>query len=206
MKVLMLNGSCDKNGTTFTALKEIGETLKTLGVDYEIFNIGGSAVRDCIGCGQCSEKGCKFEDDGVNEFIAKAKEADGFVFGTPVYYAHPSGRVLSFLDRVFYSSGKSFAFKPGASVAVARRGGTVASFDVLNKYFGISQMPVVSSTYWNNVHGNNGNEAKLDEEGMQIMRNIARNMAWLLNCIEAGRKNGVPLPETERTYKTNYIR
>lgn len=188
MKVLMLNGSCDKNGTTFTALKEIGETLKTLGVDYEIFNIGGGAVRDCIGCGQCSEKGCKFEDDGVNEFIAKAKEADGFVFGTPVYYAHPSGRVLSFLDRVFYSSGKSFAFKPGASVAVARRGGTVASFDVLNKYFGISQMPVVSSTYWNNVHGNNGDEAKLDEEGMQIMRNIARNMAWLLNCIEAGKK------------------
>ncbi len=206
MKVLMLNGSCDKNGTTFTALKEIGETLKTLGVDYEIFNIGGGAVRDCIGCGQCSEKGCKFEDDGVNEFIAKAKEADGFVFGTPVYYAHPSGRVLSFLDRVFYSSGKSFAFKPGASVAVARRGGTVASFDVLNKYFGISQMPVVSSTYWNNVHGNNGDEAKLDEEGMQIMRNIARNMAWLLNCIEAGKKNGVSLPETERTYKTNYIR
>ncbi|MCD7854115.1 MAG: flavodoxin family protein [Clostridiales bacterium] len=206
MKVLMLNGSCDKNGTTFTALKEIGETLKTLGVDYEIFNIGGGAVRDCIGCGQCSEKGCKFEDDGVNEFIAKAKEADGFVFGTPVYYAHPSGRVLSFLDRVFYSSGKSFAFKPGASVAVARRGGTVASFDVLNKYFGISQMPVVSSTYWNNVHGNNGDEAKLDEEGMQIMRNIARNMAWLLNCIEAGKKNGVSLPETERNYKTNYIR
>ncbi|MCD8239485.1 MAG: flavodoxin family protein [Clostridiales bacterium] len=206
MKVLMLNGSCDKNGTTFTALKEIGETLKTLGVDYEIFNIGGGAVRDCIGCGQCSEKGCKFEDDGVNEFIAKAKEADGFVFGTPVYYAHPSGRVLSFLDRVFYSSGKSFAFKPGASVAVARRGGTVASFDVLNKYFGISQMPVVSSTYWNNVHGNNGDEAKLDEEGMQIMRNIARNMAWLLNCIEAGKNNGVSLPETERTYKTNYIR
>lgn len=206
MKVLMLNGSCKSDGTTFTALKEIGETLVTLGIEYEIFNIGGAAVRDCLGCGRCTAEGCSFGDDGVNAFIAKAKEADGFVFGTPVYYAHPSGRVLSFLDRVFYSSAKSFAFKPGASVAVARRGGTVASFDVLNKYFGISQMPVVSSTYWNNVHGNNGEQAKLDEEGMQIMRNLARNMAWLLSSIEAGKKSGISLPDTERIYKTNYIR
>ena len=117
MKVLMLNGSANANGTTFTALTEIGKTLEQEGIGYEIFNMGGAPVRDCIGCGQCSEQGCTFTDDGVNEFVSKAKEADGFIFGTPVYYAHPSGRVLSFLDRVFYSSGRSFAYKPGASVA-----------------------------------------------------------------------------------------
>mgnify|MGYP000697784288 CR=1 FL=1 len=123
------------------------------GIEYEIFQIGSQPVRDCIGCGQCNENGCVFADDKVNEFVAKAKEADGFVFGTPVYYAHPSGRILSFLDRVFYSSGRAFAFKPAASVAVARRGGCSASFDVLNKYYGICQMPVAGSTYWNMVHG-----------------------------------------------------
>lgn len=153
MKVLMLNGSAHQKGNTYLSLLEVGKTLEAEGIDYEIFQLGGGPVRDCIGCGKCSEKGCIFDDDKVNEFVAKAKEADGFVFGTPVYYAHPSGRILSFLDRVFYSSGKAFAFKPGASVAVARRGGASASFDVLNKYFGISQMPTVGSTYWNLVHG-----------------------------------------------------
>ena len=149
----MLNGSPKANGNTYRALSEIGTQLKKEGIEYEIFQIGAGPVRDCIGCHQCTEQGCIFTDDQVNEFIAKAKEADGFVFGTPVYYAHPSGRILSFLDRVFYSSGRAFAFKPGASVAVARRGGTSASFDVLNKYFGISQMPVAGSTYWNLAHG-----------------------------------------------------
>ena len=153
MKVLMLNGSAKPQGNTYRALYEVGEQLKKEGIDYEIFQIGAAPLRDCIGCGQCTEKGCVFDDDKVNEFVAKAKEADGLVFGTPVYYAHPSGRVQSFLDRVFYSSGRAFAFKPGASVAVARRGGTSASFDVMNKYFGISQMPVAGSTYWNLVHG-----------------------------------------------------
>ena len=123
MKVLMLNGSAHTHGNTYIALEEIGKTLKEEGIDYEIFQIGGKPVRDCIGCGQCTEKGCVFDDDAVNEFVAKAKEADGFVFGTPVYYAHPSGSVQSFLDRVFYSSGRNFACKPGAAVAVARRGG-----------------------------------------------------------------------------------
>lgn len=206
MKVLMLNGSANQNGTTFAALTEIGKVLGQEGISHEIFQMGGAPVRDCIGCGQCGEKGCVFEDDAVNAFVAKAKEADGFVFGTPVYYAHPSGRVLSFLDRVFYSSGRNFAFKPGASVAVARRGGTSSSLDVLDKYFGISQMPVVGSTYWNMVYGKNGEEAKLDAEGMQTMRNLARNMAWMLKCFAAGKENGIALPKTEREYRTNFIR
>ncbi|MCD8248748.1 MAG: flavodoxin family protein [Lachnospiraceae bacterium] len=206
MKVLMLNGSSKKNGNTKRAQLEIGMQLEKEGISYEIFQIGGGPVRDCIGCGQCSEQGCVFTDDKVNEFVAKAKEADGFVFGTPVYYAHPSGRVLSFLDRVFYSSGSSFAFKPGAAVAVARRGGTSASFDVLNKYFGISQMPVAGSTYWNLAHGRVPGEAESDEEGMQTMRNLARNLAWMLKCFEAGAKAGVALPQTERAYQTNFVR
>lgn len=206
MKVLMLNGSAHVNGTTCAALSEIGKTLEQEGIEYEIFQIGGEAIRDCIGCGGCGEKGCVFSDDKVNEFIAKAKEVDGFIFGTPVYYAHPSGRVLSFLDRVFYSSGRAFAFKPGAAVAVARRGGTSASLDVLNKYFGISQMPIVGSTYWNMAHGVNGEQAKLDAEGMQTMRNLARNMAWMLKCFQAGKEQGIPLPQSERTERTNFIR
>lgn len=206
MKVLMLNGSSKPNGNTYTALQEIGQQLTQEGIEYEIFQMGGEPVRDCIGCGGCSEKGCVFQDDKVNEFIAKAKEADGFVFGTPVYYAHPSGRIQSFLDRVFYSSSRVFAFKPGACVAVARRGGTSASFDVLNKYFGISQMPIAGSTYWNSVHGRTPGEASQDAEGLQTMRNLAKNMAWMLKCFALGRENGVSLPDTETGIRTNFIR
>lgn len=206
MKILMLNGSSNPNGNTFLALSEIGKQLKKEGVDYEIFQIGGAPIRDCLGCGRCAEKGCVFTDDGVNAFIAKAKEADGFVFGTPVYYAHPSGRILSFLDRAFFSGKDAFRFKPGAAVAVARRGGTTASFDCLNKYFGISQMPVAASTYWNNIHGAAPGEAVFDAEGLQTMRNLARNTAWLLKCLEAGKKCGIALPETETASKTNFIR
>ena len=206
MKILMLNGSAHVQGNTFTALTEIGKQLNKEGIDYEIFQIGSDPVRDCIGCGGCGEDGCVFTDDSVNEFIAKAKTADGFIFGTPVYYAHPSGRILSFLDRVFYSSGDVFRYKPGASVAVARRGGTTASFDVLNKYFGISRMLTVGSTYWNITHGRRQGETVLDDEGMQTMRNLARNMAWILKCIEAGRQSGVELPQTESDRITNFIR
>lgn len=206
MKVLMLNGSSKPNGNTYIALQEIGKQLEKEGIEYEIFQLGGGPVRDCIGCGGCTEEGCVFMDDKVNEFIAKAKEADGFVFGTPVYYAHPSGRILSFLDRVFYSGGRAFAFKPGASVAVARRGGASASFDVLNKYFGISQMPVAGSTYWNSVHGRTPGEASQDAEGLQTMRNLAKNMAWMLKCFALGRENGVSLPDTETGIRTNFIR
>ena len=186
MKVLMLNGSSHINGTTMAALTEVGKALEEDGIEYEIFQIGGGPVADCLGCGQCTESGCIFSDDAVNAFVAKAKEADGYIFGTPVYYAHPSGRIQSFLDRVFYSSGKHFAHKPGASVAVARRGGTATTFDVLNKYFGITQMITVGSTYWNQVHGRNAEDAAKDLEGMQTMRNLGHNMAWVLKCLEAG--------------------
>ena len=206
MKVLMLNGSARPTGNTYIALKEVGEQLLREGIDYEIVNVTSAPIRDCLGCGKCTEAGCVFTDDGVNDFIARAREADGFVFGTPVYYAHPSGRILSFLDRAFYSGSAAFAFKPGAVVAVARRGGTSASFDVLNKYFGISRMPVVGATYWNLVHGTRPGEAAEDAEGLQTMRNLARNMAYLLKCQEAGRLAGVPLPETERGNRTNFIR
>lgn len=207
MKVLMLNGSSNLKGCTYTALTEIGETLRKEGIDYEIFQIGAKPVRDCIGCNKCSGEGCVFDDDAVNEFVQKAAEADGFIFGSPVYYAHPSGRILSFLDRVFYSSGKRvFAFKPGAAIVSARRGGTTASLDAINKYFGIAQMPVVSSTYWNMVHGQKPEDVMKDEEGLQTMRNVGRNMAWMLKCFEAGRQNGIALPKTERAYATNFIR
>ena len=206
MKVLMLNGSAHTTGTTATALSEIGKVFEQEGIEFEIFQMGGGPIRDCIGCGQCSENGCVFTDDMVNEFVKKAKEADGFIFGTPVYYAHPSGRILSFLDRVFYSSGAVFAHKPGAAVAVARRGGNSASLDVLNKYFSFAQMLTVGSTYWNMVHGRNGEDAVKDLEGMQTMRNLARNMTWILKCIEAGKNQGIVVPQAERTERTNFIR
>ena len=206
MKVLLLNGSAKPNGNTAQALEEAAAVLRADGIETELFQLGGDPIRDCIGCGQCTEKGCHFDDDRVNEFIAKARTADGFIFGTPVYYAHPSGRVLSFLDRVFYAGGSAFAGKPGAAVAVARRGGTTASFDVLNKYFTIKQMPVVASTYWNGVHGRVPGEAALDEEGMRTMRNIGHNMAWMLKCIELGRENGIEPPIAEAGAMTNFIR
>ncbi len=206
MKVLMLNGSSHINGTTMAALTEVGKALEEDGIEYEIFQIGGGPVADCLGCGQCTENGCIFSDDEVNAFVAKAKEADGYIFGTPVYYAHPSGRIQSFLDRVFYSSGKHFAHKPGASVAVARRGGTATTFDVLNKYFGITQMITVGSTYWNQVHGRNAEDAAKDLEGMQTMRNLGHNMAWVLKCLEAGKEKGLVPPTADRSNQTNFIR
>ena len=206
MKVLMLNGSSHINGTTMAALTEVGKALEEDGIEYEIFQIGGGPVADCLGCGQCTENGCIFSDDAGNAFVAKAKEADGYIFGTPVYYAHPSGRIQSFLDRVFYSSGKHFAHKPGASVAVARRGGTATTFDVLNKYFGITQMITVGSTYWNQVHGRNAEDAAKDLEGMQTMRNLGHNMAWVLKCLEAGKEKGLVPPTADRSNQTNFIR
>ena len=185
MKVILINGSSKIEGCTNRALVEVANTLELEGVSSEIVQLGGSPIRDCIGCGGCRKLNgaCVFEDDIVNELIDKMKEADGVVFGSPVYYAHPSGRVLSALDRIFYAASAAFAHKPGMAVVSARRGGTTASVDVLNKYFTIAQMPIVSSTYWNMVHGNTVNEVEEDEEGLQIMRNGARNMAWMLKCI-----------------------
>ena len=207
MKVLMINGSPHKKGCTFTALSEIADTLTMEGIESEILHLGTDPIRDCIACGKCSELGgkCVFDDDMVNEIITKAEQADAFIFGSPVYYAHPSGRILSALDRVFYAGSKAFAFKPAASIVSARRGGTTASVDVLNKYFTINQMPVVASTYWNMVHGNKPEEVKQDLEGLQTMRNIASNMAWLLRCIEAGREKGITTPENQKV-QTSFIR
>lgn len=207
MKVLLVNGSANQSGNTALALREIAAQLALEGVESEVFELGGAPVRDCIGCGGCIGKGhCVFDDDCVNRLIDAAVQADGFVFGTPVYYAHPSGRILSVLDRAFYAGGAAFRGKPGAAVAVARRGGTSASFDVLNKYFTISGMPVAASTYWNSVHGAAPGEAAADAEGLQTMRNLARNMAWLLRCIEAGRAAGIKAPKLENSYRTNFIR
>lgn len=206
MKVLLVNGSCNARGNTALALDEIAGELGAHDIGTQVFQLGGGPVRDCVGCGGCADKGrCVFDDDVVNDLIEAAEVADGFVFGSPVYYAHPSGRILSALDRAFYAGGAAFAHKPGAAVAVARRGGTSTTFDVLNKYFTINQMPVVASTYWNNAFGAAPGEAAQDDEGMATMRNIGRNMAWLLRCIEAGRKAGIEPPVAERAC-TNFIR
>lgn len=212
MKVLFVNGSSHVNGTTMAAVNEMISVFQAEGVDTEVIQLGSKPLADCLQCNVCQKTGkCVFNDDGVNEFVEKARHADGFVFATPVYFAHPSGRIFSFLDRVFYSNGKreiydAFQFKPGAAVAIARRGGTTAALDALNKYFGISQMPVVGSTYWNNVHGLVADEAALDEEGMQTMRNLARNMTWMMRCFADGKKTGIPYPQTESTACTNFIR
>ncbi len=207
MKVLLINGSSNQKGCTYTALTEVEKILKEEGIDTEIVQLGGDPVRDCIGCGGCaSGNGCVFKDDAVNGIVAKAKECDGFVFGTPVYYAHPSGRILSFLDRMFYSGKKAFLHKPGFAVASARRAGTTASLDVLQKYFTISEMPVASSSYWTMVHGSKPEDVLQDAEGLQTMRNAARNLAWLMKCIELGKQNGINPPASESGVRTSFIR
>jgi multimeric flavodoxin WrbA len=208
MKVLLVNGSPKQNGSTATALKEISLVLEKEGIETEIFNIGTPVTRDCIGCGACRKNGgkCAFDDDCVNLLIEKAKGCDGFVFGTPVYYAHPSGMLLSVLNRTFYAGGSAFAHKPAATIACARRAGTTCSLDVLNKYVTISQMPLVSSSYWNGIYGRKADEVLLDEEGRQTLENLARNMAWLIKCISEGKKNGVSIPENPKVKRTNFIR
>lgn len=208
MKVLLINGSAKEKGCTYTALSKAAEALNEENIETEIIYLGAKPLADCIGCGTCSKeehKGKCVFDDIANVIIEKAKTSDGFIFGTPVYYAHPTGRILSVLDRVFYAGKSAFEFKPGAAIASARRGGTTASFDVLNKYFTISQMPIVSSTYWNNIHGNIPEETVQDLEGMQTMYNLGKNMAWMLKCIDAGKKAGIAVPKNN-VQKTNYIR
>ncbi len=207
MKVLLLNGSPHPHGCTFTALSEVAKTLEENGVETEILQLGNKPVRGCIACGGCAGKGrCVFGDDIVNTLIEKMEQADGFIVGSPVYYASANGAVECILDRAFYAGGKAFVHKPAAAVASARRAGTTATLDELTKYFTISQMPVVSSTYWPMVHGGKAEDVAKDEEGLQIMRNLGRNMAWLLKCIEAGKQAGVQVPEAERQYRTNFIR
>lgn len=207
MKVLMVNGSPHEEGCTYTALEEVAKALEKAGVETEIMWLGVDAIAGCIGCGACARtgKGC-FRGDVVNEFIEKAKEADGFIFGTPVHYAAASGALTSFMDRAFYAGGKYMTGKPAAGVVSCRRGGAASTFDQINKYFTINCMPIVSSQYWNQVHGNSAEEVVKDEEGMQIMRTLGNNMAWLLKCIEAGKKAGIQSPEKEAPIRTNYIR
>ena len=206
MKVLLINGSSNEHGCTYTALNEVAETLNKNDIETEIIYLGKDAIRDCIGCRACKNTGkCIFNDDIVNEIIDKAKDCDGFVFGSPVYYAHPSGRILSFMDRLFYAGGKNFEYKPACAVVSARRSGTTASMDVINKHFLINNMPVVPSNYWNNVHGHQSKEVKQDFEGMQVMRTIAYNMIWMLKSFEMAKNAGIT-PEKEEKIYTNFYK
>ncbi|MBQ7445077.1 MAG: flavodoxin family protein [Clostridia bacterium] len=202
-KVLLINGSPNANGCTATALKEMIRVFEESGIETELIHIGSKPIRGCIDCGRCNDLGKCVFDDQVNEVAAKFETADGIVFGSPVYYASPNGTLISFLDRLFNSTSFSKHMKVGAAVVSARRGGNSASFDVLNKYFTISGMPIASSTYWNQVHGFTSEDVKKDLEGLQTMRNLARNMAFLIEAIgELKVKKG--LPEVERGAFTSF--
>lgn len=205
MKALLVNGSPDKSGCVNRALEEIQRQLAKDGVDSEIFWIGND-IRPCLACGKCHSLGQCVYNDKVNEFALKAKEADAFVFGSPVYYASCAGGLKSFLDRLFYSAGKNLANKPGAAVVSCRRGGATLTFDEINMYFTINNMPVVSSQYWNMVHGFTPEDVEKDLEGLQTMRTLADNLAWLVKSIGAGKKAGVEEPKREKRIATNFIR
>lgn len=204
MKVLLINGSPRGEGNTYIALSEVAKTLEAEGIEAEIVSIGAKAVQGCIACGKCAELGrCVFNDALYNKVREKLAEADAIVVGSPVYYAGPNGSLCALLDRLFYSAAPLLRYKPAASVAVCRRGGASATFDRLNKYFTISCMPVVSSQYWNSVHGHAKGEAAQDAEGLQTMRTLGRNMAWVLKSLKNGSQ---PMPEREEPIKTSYIR
>ena len=205
MKVLLVNGSYHEKGCTYTALAEVAKALNANGVETEIYWLGQNQVSGCKGCWACKKiKKCVI-DDGMNEFVAKAAEFDGFVFGSPVYYASAAGALVRCLDRVFYSGGRHLAYKPAAAVVSCRRAGASTTFDVINKYFTINNMPIVASNYWNEIHGNTAEEAAQDAEGLQTMRVLGNNMAWLLKCIALGKEAGIA-PETEKKIWTNFIR
>ena len=205
MKVLLINGSPHKSGTTYTALSEVARVLAECGIESEIMQVGHLAIRGCTACLGCRKTGKCVVDDEVNVAAEKFAEADGIIVGSPVYYAAPNGTLLSFLDRLFYSSGFDKRAKVGAAVVCARRGGCTAAFDVLNKYFSISGMPIATASYWNQVHGASGEDALLDEEGMMCMRNLARNMAFMMQSIALGQEK-LGLPERESGIRTNFIK
>ncbi len=207
MKVILLNGSPHKDGCTYTALAEAAKALGENGVDTEIIHVGGGDIRGCTACGGCAKTHKCVFDDAVNEVLPKFEEADGIIVGSPVYYASPNGTILSFLDRLFYaSSGFDKTMKVGAAVVSCRRGGSTATFDAINKYFTISEMPVASSRYWNQVHGSCADDVKKDEEGLQTMRVLGRNMAFLIKSIALGKeKYGLPEKEPKKLF-TNFIR
>lgn len=207
MKVLLVNGSPHPKGTTFTALNETAGQLEKAGIETEMLHVGNRAIRGCMACGKCAKTGyCIFEDDPVNDAIDLLRKADGLVVGTPVYYAGANATICAFMDRVFFLKSAPYKYKPAAAVACCRRAGTVEAFDRLNKYFTISGMPVVSSQYWNGLYGNNAEEARQDLEGLQTMRTLGANMAWLLKCIQAGKNAGIQPPAPEEWIATNFIR
>ena len=202
-KVILLNGSPHANGCTATALNEMIKVFQEEGIETELIHVGNKSIRGCISCNRCSETGKCVFDDLVNEVAPKFAEADGLVVGSPVYYAGPNGTILSFMDRLFYSTSFSKQMKVGAAVVSCRRGGNTATFDVLNKYFTISSMPVASSSYWNQVHGFTADDAKKDLEGMQTMRNLARNMAFMIKAF-ADAKDKYGYPEMEKSCFTSF--
>jgi len=205
MKVLLINGSPHKNGCTHTALEEVARTLEKNGIETEFMYLGVNAVAGCIACGNCQKTGKCFVDDQVNELLQNLPEIDGIVIGSPVYYAGASGQLTAFLDRLFFAGNGKFEGKLGAAVVSCRRGGASATFDQLNKYFTMNCMPVVSSQYWNQVHGYTPDDVRKDLEGLQTMRTLGSYMAWLLKCIELGRQNGIEKPEREMPIFTNFI-
>lgn len=211
MQVLLFNGSPHKDGCTFTALSEVQKTLTEEGVNSEIYHIGTKQISGCRGCRACAKIGKCVIDDGINEFLEYAKDFDAFIIGSPVYYAAAAGSAVSFLNRAFYSAfmsgrGDIFMHKPGAAIVSARRAGTTTTLDQLNKYFTITQMPIISGRYWNMVHGHTPEDVRQDLEGMQNMRILARNMAYYLKCIEAGKNAGIKPPKQEEVTYTNFIR
>ena len=210
MKVLLVNGSPHKEGCTYTALAEVGNALNQSGIDTDVFWIGSKPLSGCIACKSCIQKNRCVFDDAVNDFLELAGDYDGFIFGTPVHWAGASGAITSFLNRVFYADlnggGNRFLLKPAAVVMSARRAGTTATWDQVNKYFGLMQMPIITSRYWNMVHGAKPEDVKQDAEGLQTLRVLGRNMAWFLKCKEAGEKAGIQLPEQEPMTFTNFIR
>lgn len=207
MKVLLINGSPKDDGCTFTALSAIEMVLKQEGIETEIYQIGNQAVHGCADCLTCMETGyCAYEDDCANEIIYKIREADGLIIGSPVYYAAANGALTALLSRVFYAAGNTFAHKPAAAIASARRAGTSTTLDQLNRYFTITQMPIVPSTYWNNIHGRRSGQIAQDQEGLQTFINLAKNMAWMLRCIEAGKKQGIMPPEPLRGARTDFYK
>lgn len=206
MKVLLVNGSPHAKGATFNALNEVAKSLDANGITTEFFQVGSQPICGCIGCHYCVTNGECIMKDVVNKFAAICGDFDGYVFGTPTHYAAASGAITSFMDRVFFSSGEKLQDKPAAAVVVCRRGGASSAFDQLNKYFTINSMPIVSSTYWNSVHALVPEETAQDLEGLQVMRNLGTNMAWLLKCIEAGKKAGLEIPKREDPVMTNFVR
>lgn len=206
MKVMLINGSPHARGCTYTALREAADALERNGIETEFLHVGGAPVAGCIACNRCRTTGRCFVEDKVNGVLDALDGIDGFIVGSPVYFACAAGQLLAFLDRLFYAAGGRFDGKPAAAVVSCRRGGASAAFGQINKFFSMNNMPIVTSQYWNQVHGFTPDDVRKDEEGLQTMRTLGNNMAWLLKCIEAGRQAGIEKPEREPFRMTNFIR